>query len=99
MLQEISFLLFADNYLVFYAWFGILKLYSKLVICLTLLQALQLEYITAFLWTIAKWLSCQYFAVNVAKGRISKRVFQESKHAKFFEKRTFLSPSYAQVLS
>ena len=99
MLQEISFLLFADNYLVFYAWFAIIKLYSKLVTCLTLLQALQLEYITAPLWTIAKWLSCQYFAVNKAKGRISKRVFQESKHDKFFEKRTFLTPWYAQVLS
>ena len=47
MLQEISFLLFADNYLVYYAGFAIIKLYSKLVTCLTLLQALQLEYITA----------------------------------------------------
>ena len=30
------------------------------------------------------------FVGNKAKGRISKRVFQEKKHAKFSEKRTFL---------
>ena len=29
---------------------------------------------------------------NKAKRRISKRVFQEKKHAKFSEKRTFLTP-------
>ena len=31
------------------------------------------------------------------EGRISKRVFQETKHVKFCEKRTFLTPGYAQV--
>ena len=32
---------------------------------------------------------------NKAKGRISKRVFQETKHVKISEKRTFLTPWYA----
>ena len=34
---------------------------------------------------------------NKAKRRISKWVFQEKKHAKFSEKRTFLTPWYAHV--
>ena len=35
---------------------------------------------------------------NWVKGRISKRVLQKkTKHAKLFEKRTFLSPRYAHV--
>ena len=33
-----------------------------------------------------------YFVGNKAKGRIPKRVFQETKHAKFSEKRLFLTP-------
>ena len=31
-----------------------------------------------------------YFVGNKAKGRISQRVFQETKHAKFSEKRRFV---------
>ena len=34
---------------------------------------------------------------NKTKLRISKRVFQEAKHAKISEKQTFLTPSYAQA--
>ena len=33
----------------------------------------------------------QYFVGNKAKGRISKQVFQENKHAKFSEKQIFLT--------
>ena len=39
----------------------------------------------------------QYFVGNIAKRRISKRVFKKTKHAKFSEKRTFLTPWYAHV--
>ena len=33
-----------------------------------------------------------YFIGNKAKGRISKRVFQENKTPQIYEKRTFLTP-------
>ena len=33
-----------------------------------------------------------HFVGNKANGRISKRLFQENKRAKFSEKRTFLTP-------
>ena len=39
----------------------------------------------------------QEFVGNKAKGRISKRVFQEAKHAEISEKQTFLTPWYAHV--
>ena len=38
-----------------------------------------------------------YFVGNRAKGWVSKRMFQERKHAKFSEKRTFLTPWYSHV--
>ena len=38
-----------------------------------------------------------YYVGNKAKERISKRVLQEKKYAKFSEKRTFSTPWYAQV--
>ena len=38
-----------------------------------------------------------YFIGNKAKGRISKRVFQENKTPQIYEKRTFLTPQYAHV--
>ena len=38
-----------------------------------------------------------HFVGNKANGRISKRLFQENKQAKFSEKRTFLTPRHAQV--
>ena len=38
-----------------------------------------------------------YFVGNYAKGKISKRVFQETKHVKFSEQRTFYTPRYAHV--
>ena len=38
------------------------------------------------------------FVGNKAKGLISKRVFQKTKHGKFSEKRTFFTPWYAHAI-
>ena len=43
------------------------------------------------------WTTSQEIVVNKPIGRISKRVFQEKKHAKFSEKRTFLTLWYVHV--
>ena len=44
-----------------------------------------------------KLFSFRYYVGNKAKGRISKRVFQEKKARQISEKRTFLTPWYAHV--
>ena len=48
-------------------------------------------------WNVLQWIFFPYFVGNKAKRRISKRVFQETKHAKFYEKQTFLTSWYTHV--